>query len=436
MARPYIVLLGDVGVGKSTLVEKLTGKKGMSSSSSESFTRVSVLYESFDGKLDICDTPGTNSLKDRFEHNCNIAHALNYAPVSRILVIVKADTRIANVVSSVKDYACNFLPQELPFDLLSVCVTHMDMVKWEKDELLNALSENLGITTVVVSSLNTTGAELQKDLLEECAFKKAVKLTIDSEDFLKIFNIGGNQIKILRFIKKEVGRFVMKKNHFHKIVKQNWSAKEKMDMTFEFQAWMFEEITKSQKELAKKFNFDFLSGPNIAAEAGHVANLTNQLRKVLSDVRVESMRYHKNVDSNFKSCPWCGEVWQKIQGCDYTTCGNRVDDAKASDQWSGGVTFHFAFIWDSKHEKLVVKQKESDELKMDNINWKYGKRVAGCGKSIVWSNMTPVDAPAELDIIDLASTRDVNILQVEDLPTWKQYFDFVMSKLPKLKRRT
>ena len=58
----YIVLLGDVGTGKSTLVEKISGETGISSSQSTSCTKVSVIYESFDKRIVICDTPGSNAM--------------------------------------------------------------------------------------------------------------------------------------------------------------------------------------------------------------------------------------------------------------------------------------------------------------------------------------------------------------------------------------
>ncbi len=131
---PYVVLLGDVGTGKSTLVEKLTGESGRSSDSSMSYTRSSEVFWVPDGSLIIADTPGSNALEDKLEHNIWIAGALNYMPVSRIFIVVKAEARIDSVISNVRKYADSFV--ELPMDVLAVLVTHMDMpeVRWtEKD---------------------------------------------------------------------------------------------------------------------------------------------------------------------------------------------------------------------------------------------------------------------------------------------------------------
>ena len=93
----YIVLMGDVGSGKSTLVEKVSGVSGMSSQSSTSATRQSGLYFSTDSRVLVCDTPGTNPLTEKFESNAWIATAINYLPVSRLVIVVEANVRIGNV---------------------------------------------------------------------------------------------------------------------------------------------------------------------------------------------------------------------------------------------------------------------------------------------------------------------------------------------------
>eukprot|EP00463_Aulacantha_scolymantha_P001832 TRINITY_DN2459_c0_g1_i1.p1 TRINITY_DN2459_c0_g1~~TRINITY_DN2459_c0_g1_i1.p1 ORF type:complete len:162 (+),score=17.48 TRINITY_DN2459_c0_g1_i1:178-663(+) len=130
-----------------------------------------------------------------------------------------------------------------------------------------------------------------------------------------------------------------------------------MDMTFEFQTWMLEEIIEAQKRLSNNNNFSFIEGPEIVSEAGHVANMTNQLRKILSDVRIDTMQYHKDIDTDFRKCPYCSAVWQKIEGCDgETTCGQRP--SQEFDVWSGdyGVMSSFEFIWDFTHEILIIKK--------------------------------------------------------------------------------
>ena len=79
----YIVLIGDVGAGKATIVEKLTGAIGRSSDASESVTISSEPFFTHDRGLIISDTPGANPMSEKLEHNLFLADALNLRPVSK-----------------------------------------------------------------------------------------------------------------------------------------------------------------------------------------------------------------------------------------------------------------------------------------------------------------------------------------------------------------
>ena len=157
----YIVLLGDVGTGKSTLVEKISDTTGISSDNSTSCTRVSFLYQSFDNRILICDTPGSNAMSDKFNHNAWIATAINYSPVSRILICVVAHKRIANVIDVVRKYIEGFMDLPQMEDILAVCVTHMDQVNWSQEEFKTTLNGELGIESVIFSSIETKGITIQ-----------------------------------------------------------------------------------------------------------------------------------------------------------------------------------------------------------------------------------------------------------------------------------
>ena len=97
-----MVWFGDVGAGKSTLAEKLTGLTGLSSDQATSFTSESKIFITFDKRLMFCDTPGINSMTDKFKSNMNVATAINYRRVSRIMLVVKADTRIENMIDTIR----------------------------------------------------------------------------------------------------------------------------------------------------------------------------------------------------------------------------------------------------------------------------------------------------------------------------------------------
>ena len=63
---------------------------------------MSKLFRAPGGELIVNDTPGSNAMRDKLEHNMQIAAALNYSAVSRILIVVKADTRIDTTVDHIR----------------------------------------------------------------------------------------------------------------------------------------------------------------------------------------------------------------------------------------------------------------------------------------------------------------------------------------------
>ena len=221
-APPYVVLLGDVGTGKSTIVEKLTGERGRSSEASTSFTKTSDVFFVPDGSLIVSDTPGSNALEDKLQHNVWIACALNFMPVSRIFIVTKAEARIDTVVSNVRKYADCFL--DLPMDVVAVLVTHMDtVVRWEEKDFTPKIDKELGIDTVVFSGLDTTDKTLLGDILKTCT--EVHDLTIDSDNFFRFFHIHSNHRKILKCTSDEVKSFRAKKNAFD-VARKSFEGKE------------------------------------------------------------------------------------------------------------------------------------------------------------------------------------------------------------------
>lgn len=399
---PYIVLLGDVGTGKSTIVEKLTGKKGRSSDANESFTKTSRAFWVRDGSLIVSDTPGSNALKDKLDHNIWIAGALNYRPVSRIFIVVKAETRIDNVVDNVRKYADRFL--ELPMDVVGVLVTHMDMVDWTEEDFTSRIEDELGIDTVVFSRINTKGDTLLQNIRKTCT--KEYNLTVNSENFFKLFKIHNNHRKILQSTSDEVEKFSEKKKAFDE-ARKGFIGKDLVDLVFEFQAYMTDEIVQAQMRMSEKNNFTF-HGDGAANEAGHVANMVNQLRMVLYDIRTECLGYQSEHGvSELRRCPYCSTIWTKVEGCEGdTTCGNRPSTVNDFRDSAYAVLGTFSFRWLSNGKCEISK---SGGKTVKSVRPSSSSSI-GCGKSINWKQMPTVTVPSEFSETVKVGTSDIKVL--------------------------
>ena len=401
LSPPYVVLLGDVGTGKSTLLEKLTEQRGKSSQANESFTRTSEVFWAPDGRLIIADTPGSNALKDTLEHNVEIAGALNFRPVSRIFIVVRAETRIDSVVDNVRKYADRFL--ELPMDVVGVLVTHMDTVDWTEKDFTPRIEEDLGIDSVVFSSMTTNRKTLQKNILKTCTEQH--NLTVNGENFLKLFKIHNHHRKILKSTSDEVKKFSDKKRAFDE-ERKAFSGKDLVDLVFEFQAYMTDEIVEAQQRMSETNNFTF-EGDGAANEAGHIANMANQLRMVLYDIRTECLGYQSEHGvSELRKCPHCGIIWTKVEGCEgATTCGNRPSNVNDVRDPAYAELGTFSFRW-REDGGLSITKVSRKTVKSERSS----RPQFGCGKSINWKEMATVAVPSEFSETVKVGTSDIKVL--------------------------
>ena len=385
---PYVVFVGDAGTGKSTIVEKLTGVKDRSSNESEGFTRFTETFPVPDGSLVVADTPGCNSRKDREEQNIWIARALNLKPASRIFIVSKAQPRVDSVIDNVCKYVDKFV--DLPNGVIGVFVTHMDLVEWKEEDLKSAIDDELGIDAVIVSRLTTTAKTLLPKILKTCTGTHTV--TVNYENFAKLFEIPNNHRKILKFINDEVKMFSLIKEDFDK--KRKKFDSDKVDLAFEFLTYMSDKIDDAKDRMTEYNNFTF-EGDSAALEAGHVLNLVNQLNTVLFEIRKECFKYQcEHGVSEFRKCPYCGLVWTKKENCSgNTTCGDA--DTPASDAGDGkyAVFRTFSFVWES--DKLTIQKKGRQDMSNSS-----SRAMFGCGKTINWKDMATVELPDEFsDVI-------------------------------------
>lgn len=423
MAPTTVVMLGNVGMGKSTIAEKVAGITGLSSDADESFTRASSIGESPCKRLQIIDTPGGNSMESKLEHNIWIAHALNFAPVSSILLTVKADTKIDNTVGLVRTYAERF---QDAMELITVCVTHMDTVQWNNARFRTCLENELGLDSVIFVSKDTTGATIVNSILERC--KPPQPFMINSANFLKLFKINDNKMKILKSVNDEVSGFHIMKQVFEAYLASLCSAQEKVDLVFEFQAYMMNQIIEAQKRVSAQNNFTFMgSSACVANEAGHIANLTNQLRAILYDVRTMALAYQNDAGiSALRKCPHCGLVWAKITGCNgATTCGSRENQPESRFDRMSAFTFQF----DGKQLK-IKKGADRDRSRSSGS----AHQGVGCGKSINWSQMAPVQIPEEFRVTAAASTEDIGVIPARHKRSFDEAYTCVERSLGPIRK--
>lgn len=261
----------------------------------------------------------------------------------------------------------------------------MDTVTWTKEKFLAHIKDELDIDLVVFSALTSSPEELLNDLHSICGKKH--QLTIDHENLMKLFNVNNSSVKLLMWTKNEVAIYKELMKDFDE-ARTNFSGNEDVDLIFEFQTWMQEQIIKSEERMIEENNFTF-EGDGAANESGHIANMKNQLRLVMHEIREEASRFQNdNGREQARRCPHCREVWTREQWHDgATTCGDCSMTTVDTRDSSSGVFGTFAFEW-TKGRPLNIKRSQARIVQKEAV-FTMSSKFRGCGKSITWANMAP-----------------------------------------------
>ena len=73
---------------------------------------------------------------------------------------------------------------------------------------------------------------------------------------------------------------------------------------------------------------------------------------------IDELQQEADPRNLIKKCPYCGEIWVKVLGCNFVTCGNLPNQA---DKLKKGIlsysVFKYRFSWD----KGVFKYTKEDK---------------------------------------------------------------------------
>eukprot|EP01133_Synstelium_polycarpum_P013854 gene13854-16338_t len=426
--QPHIVITGAEQVGKSSLVELLTGATGISSSGDKKRTRASLAYPTLH-KFVIIDTPGNNPIDDVVSHNMWIAQAFCLHPVSLLIVCVEANTRLNIIIGQLLDQMQRFSDRFA--SILCVMVTKMDRI-WlaEKDhetlneeQIFEEINKRFKVKRVLFNGKGKDQLVMADEIMDMCRkANTALQINIKHEEFFSIFNIAGSDINVLRKSREIIDIYQGAVKEVS-IELEKLDEAQKIDLVFQFQHFMVNQIPAMQSKLSKDCGF-LLMGDNAAMEFGYIAHLGNQLKNILYNIRRMAFGYSAaHGANNLRKCPHCGLVWTKVTGCDgKTRCGNRtLGYTESENKVYQFATFSFSLF--------PIRIKYSGAKKFIGwINWLFPSRNplgvgAGCGGEISWEHMVPFQTPEEIDSpLVTITTDDVRSLSDDLLRDYATYF--------------
>eukprot|EP00091_Calanus_sinicus_P017105 TRINITY_DN36903_c0_g1_i1.p1 TRINITY_DN36903_c0_g1~~TRINITY_DN36903_c0_g1_i1.p1 ORF type:complete len:208 (-),score=43.75 TRINITY_DN36903_c0_g1_i1:824-1447(-) len=206
--------------------------------------------------------------------------AINHADVSKLLVVVKGDKQIENVLDKINKFQINFGRWS---EMLAFCITHMDQVPWPKEYLENVIEEETDTKpSLIFTDKDKSGDLLLDEVLLLCGEKKKLKVT--ERNFSTVFTLKDDSAKMEKLISREVVRFEEFVKQWDK-QRKGFNMESDQALLFEFYSFMQSEMKIVLEQFATQNGLKLIHGTdNYGMEDGYMINLSNQLKATLKGV--------------------------------------------------------------------------------------------------------------------------------------------------------
>jgi len=402
-SKSNIILLGEVGSGKTTIMNKLTDAKFETGKNRTSVTNEVQICGSIDYRYIIFDFPGFKVQDDIIPIFKVQYRTIRNIPIKSICFIVERRDRPELIVDSLiglketfDDYCDNVI----------IIVTKTDeMFDIEKDKTKNYIFEKTGFDKIIFSDINKEGIDILKEIKK---YSKNMQILEEvepkSREFLKYFK-KATESNMKRYKKEYIDDFEDAIEIFtEKFNKPSTDKALKRALFFALKDYK-NNLIEQYYEVAKREEFysDYV--------LEHVLSFSNEIYHDFDEFRIKAekemdicLTNYKGETNRFKKCPYCGLIWFKIAGCDgKTKCGNR-DLIK--DKFFGYYKDYIVKYENKKltifnndiEQKNIMKGKEfsgllKSEASENNKRNKNGKHIIeplGCGNYITWGEMEDV----------------------------------------------
>ena len=398
-----IILFGEVGTGKTTLLNRICGQNFETSDEGYSCTREVQFSFSKWYDMIIVDFPGLNATQDITKHLQTQISSLKNIPIRMICYIIEYSTRndileikVNEMLSIFKNYKSN----------ITIIITKSENIKEKrKEDIKSIINKRFNLNYVLFTFLESNTYSLMKELNNiQKKMKNILKIDIKSKDIAKTIPILDNDS-----MEKERKTFEDDFQEAYEKFLFELNKTEDNDLKkalyFCFKDYkdnllkLYENNIKNKKINGNYIDYDSINNEILTFACIICEKYEEFKKKVESQIEIKINNYN-NEYNRFKKCPHCGEIWFKIIGCDKLRCGNRT---RIRDTFFGRfkryiITYINKIIeiksvdeGNSKYENDLEFYGLTEEEKNKNIQReKEGKKLIkpiGCGAALSWTEM-------------------------------------------------
>jgi GTPase SAR1 family protein len=375
---PTITLFGKLGVGKTTLFNKLTGSRCETGSREQSVTQSTTSQITLNKEMFLIDTPGQDTHKDVMKHANEIVAALESIPLNGIIIveeIARIGTLYARIQSSMDILGSNQ-------HLVSIIVTKTDiMPDYNSNNATIDLAKLLAIDSnriMFIGNMTDPSCILQF-LKSRILPSQIIDLTEEQKQMLIAMN------PTIKKCNQELKEMDEKFEAVRKYVTTSFQHDDSLILNLT--TWLTDFRDKEKQTLFQSVEEED-EDQKILLYGKIVIRLNNGLDNLIHFLNQHLIYYRHLINfDEYRACPFCKTVWVKVEGCDdFTTCGTRPN--KSIDHYTY-MGYQFAF---TKREELWTLTVDTSDIKKCNDNGQYIRRRAyGCGERIAWTSMLCVN---------------------------------------------
>ncbi|XP_055329845.1 uncharacterized protein LOC129582356 [Paramacrobiotus metropolitanus] len=418
--RPCGILIGQTGVGKTTLKNRLCNTNHLAGASEGSVTQQLVKNDVSVGTnaFSLIDTPGTDSQTHTYKHAVLLRAGLTATDLATLFIVVKYENRYYKMID-------NYLQAEQPVANFTrkivILISHMDNAGdpgAEFAKICQSLMEASPNVANVIFFSERSNPNSVAELLYACMSNmEPQRLTISDDDFhynFTLYQVRINMRKSFEQYKKQVQALLGGFSRLRDRTKKE--SDEDKDELFHVMIVQFKyDLDELYDEFVGKYGTDMVEMEYFALCIEMQRENVKICDRFVSSV-TPLMTYNlfdKTDPRNLiKACPFCGLVWWKTEGCDgETRCGSRVSAAFDSRpnrrSW-----FRYALEWingELVHSKKPVARPFVGPAQASQ--WADG---VGCGRPITWSELPKLKDEVLFKIFEVKTMDEVKSIMQND----------------------
>lgn len=426
-----VILFGSIGVGKTTLLNKLCGKNFPTDNTGYSCTRDAQFARSLRGNNIIIDFPGLNTVVDFAKHLKAQKTVLSTIPVRLICFVLKFGTRYDDLIREFNQMYFMFRNYK---NNVAIIITNTETMTIKDQSEIEKIFKKYKIKNLNFTKLTTNPTEINQKITNEVEKTKniedSINITEELYQQLKNENVQFINFDVIDKRAEYLEKFKKAKNLFMEEVNK---AEDK-----ELKRALYFALKDYQENLAKKLDQELFEILNKEANENNDENNNNQSFDFSDDIYLQSVLFKNGTIEDlkdfknsiekdgimtqlyvfdgkyntFRRCPHCKQIWFLYVGCPNTVCGNRTT---VRDLYNG-IFKHYKVTFDGNKIEITFIQKEqkydSKELQGEGRNCgltpqevednksrnqqnKALIKPVGCGASITWTQCDDVTEEVE-----------------------------------------